>query len=351
MNIFWKYIFPPVFGLIIYTSIRLLNDIQGGFQFWKRPFYTNAIEILSVFAVSYLIRFLLEYFIRHFNEEKNLPVTGKTILREFGIVYLACAILLNCTIVPMAAFTDDGLQLNDFVIINIVPVLYVLLYFAIVRGNHYLKAYVDNKLQLEKITNDQLQTELKFLKAQYHPHFLFNALNTIYFQMDENVAAAKKSVEKFSELLRYQLYDQQQTVPIGQEIDYLSNFIELQKVRSSDKLKLQVNFDPLLNGQQVYPLLFLPLIENAFKYIGGDYEMSITAAKSENGIQFEVENSIPVHSTFVRDSGIGLENLKRRLELLYSEKYELIIQKENSRFLAVLKLSLPLNERSKAAKN
>ncbi len=72
----------------------------------------------------------------------------------------------------------------------------------------------EQKLLVEKITNDQLETELKFLKAQYHPHFLFNALNTIYFQMDEDVGEAKKSVEKFSELLRYQLYDQRQTVPV-----------------------------------------------------------------------------------------------------------------------------------------
>lgn len=338
MKIFWKYIFPSIFGLVIYTSIRLVNDIQGGFQFWKRPFHTNAIEIITVVSVSYLVQFLLDYFISRFNAKKNVLITGRTILREFAIVYLACAVLLNITIVPMVALTDDGLQLNDFVLINIVPVLYLLLYFAIIRGNHYLKAYVDNELKLEKITNDQLQTELKFLRAQYHPHFLFNALNTIYFQMDEDVAAAKKSVEKFSELLRYQLYDQQQTVAVGQEINYLNNFIELQKVRSSDKLKLQVQFDPYLNGQQVYPLLFLPLIENAFKYVGGDYKLSITGIKNDNNIQFEVRNSLPVQSVPVKTGGIGLENLKRRLALLYPEKHELTLQKENSCFIAILKL-------------
>ncbi|HKH61756.1 MAG TPA: histidine kinase [Flavitalea sp.] len=339
MKVFWKYIFPILFGLIIYTSIRLVNDIQGGFQFWKRPFHTNAIEIGSVIIVSYMIQFLLDYFIRQFNKRTSPGITGRTILREFVTVYLACAILLNCTIIPMVALTDDGLQLNDFVITNILPILYVLLYFAIVRGNYYLKAYVDNKLQLEKITNDQLQTELKFLKAQYHPHFLFNALNTIYFQMDENVGDAKKSVEKFSDLLRYQLYDQQQTVSVGQEINYLKNFIELQKVRSSDKLKLEVSFDPSLKGQQVYPLLFLPLVENAFKYIGGEYEMSVTAKKSASGIDFEVVNSIPVGEVPVREGGIGLENLKRRLHLLYPGKHELTLQKNNSHFIALLKLN------------
>lgn len=339
MRLFWKYIFPSIFGLIIYTSIRLVNDTQGGFEFWTRPFHTNAIEIGSVLIVGYLIQFLMDYFIRRFNEEKNQVINGRTILREFVIVYLACAILLNITIVPMATLTDDGLQLNDFVIINILPILYVLLYFAIVRGNYYLKAYVDNRLQLEQITNDQLQTELKFLKAQYHPHFLFNALNTIYFQMDENVSDAKNSVEKFSELLRYQLYDQQQTVAVSEEINYLKNFIELQKVRSSDKLKLQVEFDPVLNGQQVYPLLFLPLVENAFKYVGGDYELSISAIKNQNDVQFEVKNSIPLQTVPVKTGGIGLENLRRRLALLYPEKHELILKKEHSQFIAILKLN------------
>jgi sensor histidine kinase YesM len=340
MKLFWKYIFPSVFGLVIYTSIRLVNDIQGGFRFWERPFITNAIEIITVISVSYLVQFLLDYFINRFNSKKNVLITGKTVLREFATVYLACAVLLNSTIVPMVALTDDGLQLNDFVLINIVPVLYLLLYFAIVRGNHYLKAYVNNELKLEKITNDQLQTELKFLRAQYHPHFLFNALNTIYFQMDEDVAAAKKSVEKFSELLRYQLYDQQQTVAIRQEMKYLNNFIELQKVRSSDKLRLSVNFDPLLDGQHVYPLLFLPLVENAFKYVGGEYELSITGTTNNGSIQFEVKNSIPIQQLPVKKGGIGIENLKRRLALLYPEKHELSLRQENSLFIAILWLNI-----------
>lgn len=345
MNFYWKYIFPIVFGLIIYTSIRLVNDTMGGFEFWKRPFHTNAIEIVSVILVSYLIQFILDYFTRRFNaENKDRTITGKSILKEFFTVYLACALLINCTVIPMAALTDNGLQLGDFVIANIVPMLYVLLYFAIVRGNHYLQAYVDNRLKLEKITNDQLQTELKFLKAQYHPHFLFNALNTIYFQMDENVGEAKKSVEKFSELLRYQIYDQQQTVSIRQEIEHLNNFIDLQKVRSSDRLKLMVNFDSTLSNQQVYPLLLLPLVENAFKYVGGKYELTINATSIGDSVQLEVINSIPQETAPLKTGGIGLDNLKRRLQLLYPGRHELKLERDDSRYIAVL--TLKLNEAS-----
>ncbi len=241
---------------------------------------------------------------------------------------------------PMVALTDDGLSWGDFAIINVIPLLYNLIYYTVIRSNKLLKAYIDNKVKLEKITNDHLQTELKFLKAQYHPHFLFNALNTVYFQMDEDVQAAKKSIEKFSGLLRYQLYDQQQTVPLSQEIQYLTNFIELQQVRTSEKLQLTVHFDPGLNGQQVYPLLLLPLVENAFKYVGGRYKLHIEAKLINNQLQFTVTNSIPLNMPVKANSGIGLENLKRRLELLYSGKSTLRTEKQPDEFWAELQLKL-----------
>jgi LytS/YehU family sensor histidine kinase len=220
-----------------------------------------------------------------------------------------------------------------------IPTLYAIVYYGIVRSSTWLKAYVDNKVQLEKVTNEHLETELKFLKAQYHPHFLFNALNTIYFQMDEDTEGAKRSIEKFSELLRYQLYDQQQQVPVMQEIEYLQSFIDLQKIRSTDKLKLAVDFDQKLNGQLVYPLLFLPLVENAFKFVGGNYEMCVEAKVTDGRIDFKVENSVPqLKQVEKKAGGIGLENLKRRLDLLYPGKHSLTLENNGDHFKAELKL-------------
>jgi two-component system, LytTR family, sensor kinase len=340
MKFFWKYIFPAVFGLIIYTTVRLVNDTTAKAKFWERPWYTTAIEIVTVIIVGYLAQWLLNYHIRKFNKQHNKPINGKTIAKEFATVYFSLFILINLTVIPMAALTDDGLGVNDFIICHIVPGLYALLYFAIVRGNNYLKDYVLQKTQLEKISNDQLQTELKFLKAQYHPHFLFNALNTVYFQMDEDVAAAKHTVEKFSELLRYQLYDQQQTVPVSQEIHYLQNFIDIQKMRTSERLKLQTHFDASLNGQQVYPLLFLPLVENAFKYVGGDYHISIDAKGNADELEFTVINSLPSEVPAEKQNGIGLGNLKRRLELLYPGKHSLVAQIDKDTFCASIKINI-----------
>jgi LytS/YehU family sensor histidine kinase len=267
-------------------------------------------------------------------------------LQELVWVVILAETINNAIFTPMAALTDDGLSWGDFATINIIPLLFCLLYYTVMRSNKLLQAYVNNKLLLEKVTNDHLQTELKFLKAQYHPHFLFNALNTVYFQMDDNVADAKKSIEKFSELLRYQLYDQQQTVAISRELHYLQNFIELQQVRSSDKLQLQMHFDDTLNEEQVYPLLFLPLVENAFKYVGGNYHIVIEARKENDRICFTVENSIPAETGWIKESnslpsnGIGLENLKRRLELLYPAKHTFTAVKKANSFFAEIQLQV-----------
>ena len=346
MKWFWKYVFPGLFGLFIYVIVRVINDTVAEFMFWKRPWTVTAIEIVFVMASGYVTMYAFEKLFKHYDKTLQHTIDYKTVLQELGWVVIITELINNAVITPMAALTDDGLGWGDVAVINIIPLLFCLIYYTVVRSNKLLQAYINNKLQLEKITNDHLQTELKFLKAQYHPHFLFNALNTVYFQMDESVTEAKKSIEKFSELLRYQLYDQQQTVAINQELHYLQNFIELQKVRSSEKLQLQVHFDRTLTNEQVYPLLFLPLVENAFKYVGGDYHICIEAKKENGHIHFKVQNSIPHTAEWMQENnyekrtGIGLENLKRRLELLYPEKHSFVATKKDNNFLAIIQLQV-----------
>jgi len=342
----WKYASRGLFGLLVYTAIRVINDSTSHTKFWTRPWTTTAIEIVFCLVAGYVIMYAFGKLFERFDKTLQHTINYKIVLQELTWVVIITEVINNAIITPMVALTDDGLSWADFAQINIIPLLFCLVFYTIERSNKLLRAYVNNKLLMEKMANDHLQTELKFLKAQYHPHFLFNALNTIYFQMDESVADAKKSIDKFSELLRYQLYDQQQTVPVSRELHYLQNFIELQKVRSSDKLKLQVNFDSSLNGEEVYPLLFVPLVENAFKYVGGDYYLSIEARKENDRISFVVKNSVPNQPEWVNEAnyparkGIGLENLKRRLELLYPGKHVFSAGKKDDYFLAIMELQI-----------
>ncbi|RWY53939.1 sensor histidine kinase [Mucilaginibacter gilvus] len=336
MKQFLKNIFPAVYGLLNYFTIRLLQDTDSHSHFWRRPWQTTAIEMVMSMAIGYVVLLGVTKICRY--SDSRQP--NASLSTELVYVIILSLLVNNLLLVPIAAFTDDGLSLSDFAEINIIPLLYTALYYGMVRSRSYLKAYVAHQLLVEKLTNDQLETELKFLRAQYHPHFLFNALNTIYFQVDDDVPGAKKSIELLSELLRYQLYDRQHEVSIKQELEYLQNYILLQKVRASKKMVLHVDFDAALAEQQIYPLLFLPLVENAFKYVGGKYGISITAGSHADCILFKVENHLPEqYQPNNENSGIGIENLKRRLELLYPDGHNLTLDKQADKFTAILQIN------------
>jgi two-component system, LytTR family, sensor kinase len=344
MKFFRKYIFPAVYGLLVYFTIRLLHDTDVHEHFWERDWYINAVEISCTIIVGYIGIYLFQSLFKYYNNHWPAQLSYQGVVRELLILAGANLVLVNVVFVPMDMMLHSDwkpwwISSADLADINMIPTLYAIVYYGIARSSTWLKAYVDNKVQLEKITNEHLETELKFLKAQYHPHFLFNALNTVYFQMDEDVQGAKNSIEKISELLRYQLYDQQHQVPVKNEMEYLQNFIDLQRVRSTGRMKINVEFDKNLNGQMVYPLLFLPLVENAFKFVGGDYKLNIEAMLEDKQIRFRVENSVPeFESPAIRKGGIGLENLKRRLDLLYPHRYSFVTKKEDGTFIAELKL-------------
>ncbi len=340
MRFFKRFIFPAVYGLLIYFTIRLLHDSEFHQLFWKRSWTLNALEITISAGMAYLVIWVFRRLLRHFAVRQQ-ALNGAQVLKELLIFTGANLLVVNLTVTPLVALTDDGLSPGDFADINVVSSLFAVIYYGIARSSQLLAAYIEKKVQLERVVNQQLETELKFLKAQYHPHFLFNAINTVYFQMDEDVAGAKHTLEKFSELLRYQLYDQQQPVPVRQEISYLHNYIAIQQLRSSGQLKLELHIDEALNGQMVFPLLFLPLVENAFKYVGGDYRLHIALQQTNSHeLTLRVCNDtaaqLPVRE---RAGGIGLENLRRRLAILYPGKHTFRAGLQGRQFIATLQLT------------
>ncbi|HEX2606905.1 MAG TPA: histidine kinase [Flavisolibacter sp.] len=338
MKWFRNYFFPMFFGLLVYLGIRLVNDARSEEQFWDRSWYQNTLEILFSMGIGILAVHLMARVVDRFNAAAYKP-TWRHILKEFGTISLYCLVLFNPLLYFLHFLIHDPVGLDDFIIANVMVLLFTLLYYAIARGNRLIHSYIEQQTQLEKIRSEHLQTELKFLKAQYHPHFLFNALNTIYFQMDESVPAAKQTIERFSELLRYQLYDQQQQVPVQQELRYLESFIHLQQARASERLELTVFLDPALQLQRIYPLLLLPLVENAFKYVGGTYQIGIEAHVQNQQLLFKVVNSIP-KDVPQKERGIGMENLRRRLAILYPEQHRFEVQKTPEQFTALLQIPL-----------
>jgi sensor histidine kinase YesM len=332
----WFWIAPSIFGILVLTVIRLVSDVPSEAKFWDRPIALNLIELVSAIVIAYLFQLGMVFYMR-----KRAPRTGtltpKKLLLEYLVMLVIGLVIMYPCVAIIHFFTKDPLGLDDIVIAGISFSLLLVIAYAILRGNQLLQAYVDQKTKTQQIANIQMETELKFLKAQFHPHFLFNALNTIYFQIDEANEAPRKSIEQLSELLRYQLYDVNQRVSVEQELHFILTYVDFQKVRMNESLRLYIHFDPSLDGRKIHPLLLFPLVENACKYIGGNYMMKLEAYKENNALCFRVENSIPPDIKPVsRSGGVGLENLRRRLDLLYAGKYRLELNRTEQSFTANL---------------
>lgn len=213
----------------------------------------------------------------------------------------------------------------DYMLINVCFLPILLIYYTIIRNEILYIRYNEKDLMLEKAKAGQSEAELKFLKSQYHPHFLFNALNTVYFQIDEHNEEAKKSIEILSGLLRYQLYDIEKEVTLEQEISYLKDYISFQKIRMSERLILETSFGIPVKDAKIHPLLFQPMVENAFKYVGGRYRIKLELKMENTNVMFEIQNTLSEvrMKAGANISGIGLCNLRRRLDLLYPNKYKL----------------------------
>ncbi len=346
----WNYFFSGLYGLMVYTCIRLITDSASRmFVFLRRDLWINLLEVVASVLVGYLTYLLIVWY----EKSRALnPVTNwEQIFREFAVLGLYTMLLMNSTIGVMAATTDNGMDLHDFIMINLIPLLFVLITYSIRRGNFLIESLISERLKLERVEKDKINTELELLKSQYHPHFLFNSLNTIYFQMDESVVDAKKTVEKLSELLRYQLYeDKEHKVTVGREMEILQAYIDLQKVRHGSVPDLKVTLDARALSTPIYPLLFMPLVENAFKYLGGKRRIALNVnGEAGHQIEFCVSNSVDTRLENTLDLGIakvgglGLANLRRRLDLLYPQKYSLETGKAGDEYVAKLKIELSEN--------
>ncbi len=336
MNSIYRWLSPFVLAVVITAGIRLITDISSSVPFWDRSLFINLKDFLVAVVTCYIFDWIFRYF---FRLKKIKQLDGKSVFYEYLIVTSFLLIGINLSTVIAHYLIDTPNYLIDFVISNVVAIPLGLFYYTMIRHDETRKDYINQTLQLEMVKQQQLESELNFLKAQYHPHFLFNALNTIYFQVDEENSTAKHTIELLSDLLRYQLYENKQEVAIQQEIDYIESYIQLQKLRMSERLSLEYYFDPQLREQKIHPLLLQPLLENAFKHIGGDYRINILARWEDDWIKFSVENSATaVPQDNEERKGIGIENIRRKLTLLYPDRHSLVISRDDNHFFVELSI-------------
>lgn len=225
---------------------------------------------------------------------------------------------------------------------NVIP------HFFLVIAGAAVKLMVDySRLQqhMAETAKEKAEAELNFLKSQINPHFLFNSLNSVYFLIDKNNTDARESLHKFSDMLRYQLYEMNGArVPVEKEISYLKDYVGLQQLRKDENYRVLFTCSPAVRDFSLEPLLLIPFVENAFKHLSShtdkDNFVKIELGRSNGHFIFSSENTTDPGRSREHHHGIGLNNVQRRLELLYPGKHELTIGNSGDIYKVILKLKI-----------
>ncbi|MGZ3873108.1 MAG: sensor histidine kinase [Mucilaginibacter sp.] len=202
--------------------------------------------------------------------------------------------------------------------------------------------FLNERIQRD-LENQRLSAELSFLKSQINPHFLFNSLNSIYSLAYQRSATTPEAILKLSEIMRYMLYEcNDNKVELTKELQYLQNYIDLQKIRFSNKAYIDYKIEGKVDSQQIVPLLLIAFIENAFKHgVANDplTPIRLLIDVDDDHLHFFIQNK-KHHNNRDAVGGIGLNNVKRRLNLLYPNKYNLDIRDETDTYTVELSLVL-----------
>jgi LytS/YehU family sensor histidine kinase len=206
--------------------------------------------------------------------------------------------------------------------------------------------WFNSESERQQMKKEHLESELNNLKSQINPHFLFNTLNNIYSLTITNTDKAQYSIKELSNMLRYVLYESNQiVVPLRKELDFIRNFINLMTLRLSENVKLTVDIRQQVEPNiMIAPLLFIALVENAFKHgLKSAHNSFIDIKiKIENNyiVCFVANSNYPTNNENKVDSGVGLDNLNKRLKLLYPSGYSFIIEDKENVYSSTLKIRL-----------
>lgn len=247
-----------------------------------------------------------------------------------------------------SAFDSKMSASAKFAVLFLSEVLLVSFFIAVTTFIKLLRDWItmqDNSLKLKEMERQKLEAELQSLKSQINPHFLFNTLNNIYALALDESKKTPDMILKLSELMRYIIYDcRSPKVKLSKEIEFIRNYIDLEKIRLDGKVKTEF-FCEMCDDIELPPLVFVNFLENAFKHaskIEGSYISVRILVEKNKELLFHVENSKEedMEDETQEYSGVGLENVKKRLTLLYPKKHTIDIQNTPCKFSVTLKLNL-----------
>ncbi|MBJ7882973.1 histidine kinase [Gelidibacter salicanalis] len=302
-------------------------------RFWI-PLFFYAI----LFYTNYFV--LIDRFLFKNQTIKYILINGVIIMVFLTLKSQIDTLFFTDIIRKSSSNTSVGPPFKMIIYVQMLSYLAPVLFSAAIKTT---KRLIKTEAQRKEATNFKLESELQHLHYQLQPHFFFNSLNNIYSMVDISPEQAKKSIHSLSKLMRYMLYEtNMDLVPLSKEIDFIKKYIDLMKLRVSDKTEVSYNFPEEETGIKIAPLLFISLIENAFKHgVSATKEsyINISMTSNEKTVQFAIENdNFPKKTDDKSGSGIGLQNLEKRLELLYPNKHSFNTSVKDNNFLIDLKI-------------
>jgi sensor histidine kinase YesM len=333
-----------------------------GYLWWviySRSFVDVLHGLMSVYFIKFSFYWVWETLAVYFNLYYLIP---RLLERNKVIAYIVSVVLLvavmSLLITPgyyvtawvqgrsMNQVWGEGATFWNLLTANPLPSATACMTLAMTI--HLSRSWYQARQRQQVLEREKLETELKFLRNQFNPHFLFNTINSIFFLIHKNPGMASDSLAKFSDLLRYQLYEcNDKEIPLARELAYMENFVELEKLRQNANVSvdLDVRRTP---GQDraIAPFVLITFVENAFKHVSRSTDspnwIKIGLGQVDDQLDFVVSNSTApgTHSEVIHYGGIGLANVRRRLDLLYPGAYDLFIHSSDCRFDVRLQLKL-----------
>lgn len=326
--LFWL----TLFGLMVWLGYRQNHD------FW----FVLGNELISLFFFAVLVYFNLFYLIPNY--------LARNVALYLGLVLAACIVVTPIKVLVLyLKFSGMPQMQNDLVDVQeslYLGSLMVMLFSTVLRVLTDWWRYQREKQTLQTQT---IQSELRFLKSQINPHFLFNTLNNLYALTLKKSDKAPEIVLKLSEIMRYMLYEcNEKQVLLSKEIQYIHNYLDLERLRQPKGADIHFNTEGFVSDQLIAPLLFVPFLENSFKHgmnhhVQGGGFVHLNLRVHGDDLEFTAENSkaekLP-RQEHPRSGGIGLVNVRQRLHILYPEKHTLTVEDEPHRYAVTLLLQL-----------
>jgi two-component system LytT family sensor kinase len=327
-SLFWIAIFALPFLIRTSNNDSHKPPFEIGYLYFyiaTRPFWVGLFYVNAFYLFPKLVP-----------QKKYALYVGSLLLSLF-ILSVIHSILFN-VFVKSAPY-----EISNFLMFN--SILYLFVLAASVAYTLIIDKIQADKLLQEK-ENENLKTELSFLRSQVSPHFMFNVLNNMVALARKKSEQLEPSLIKLSSLMRYMLYEtDEQKVALEKEVDYLQSYIDLQKQRFGKNVNIHTCFSEVSGNYAIEPMLLIPFVENAFKHGTGliaDAEIEIELKAKNHILYFTVRNKYNCDKVEQKDktAGIGLTNVERRLNLLYGKNHTLLINKNNGWFTVSLQLNL-----------